>query len=155
MKVKVKIEGVDKLKRTLERLGAKAPEKLAPLLYQEGETIMREAKELTPVDTGALRSTGHVQLPVLTEKGASVTLGFGGPAGATFTNKATGRVVKRGERIGYAVWVHEDMTAFHPVGQAKFLEEPFKKHAKAMPSRLAAKLMKGFRDEAGGRKGGA
>ncbi len=34
----------------------------------------------------------------------------------------------------YALWVHEDMEAKHPVGQAKFLEQP----AREMSSELAA-----------------
>jgi hypothetical protein len=31
-----------------------------------------------------------------------------------------------GYTAAYAIYVHENLTAHHPVGQAKFLEEPFR-----------------------------
>lgn len=34
-----------------------------------------------------------------------------------------------GKSAPYAVYVHEDMTKFHPHGQAKFLEEPARRYA--------------------------
>lgn len=34
-----------------------------------------------------------------------------------------------GYHAPYAIYVHEDLEAFHPVGQAKFLEEPARRNA--------------------------
>jgi uncharacterized membrane protein YdfJ with MMPL/SSD domain len=38
--------------------------------------------------------------------------------------EASGVTVAVGFSTGYAIYVHENLTAHHPVGQAKFLEEP-------------------------------
>ena len=68
---------------------------------------MTKAKKITPVDEGVLRSSGHVQLPVQRGSSVEVELGFGGPAGS-----GEGQL----KDVGYAVYVHEDLTAYHPVG---------------------------------------
>jgi hypothetical protein len=39
-------------------------------------------------------------------------------------------VVEVGFTAGYAVFVHENLQARHPVGQAKFLEQPARENAK-------------------------
>ena len=41
----------------------------------------------------------------------------------------------------YAVYVHENLTARHPVGQAKFLEQPAREHA----DEIAAIIMRALR----------
>lgn len=157
MKVKFRLEGVEKLQRAIKHWGDAAFDALEKGLYQEAERIMAKSKTLCPVDTGALRSSGHVQLPVVGDKRVSIQFGYGGVAGASspstvkkFTGKA-GRVVKRGEQIGYAVWVHEDLTKFHPVGQAKFLEEPYVAAARSMPKRLAQVIWRESKKTAGGK----
>jgi hypothetical protein len=95
-------------------------------LRRIGEEIMTAAKLLTPVDTGALRSSGHVQDSF--DGGAyTVTLGFGGVAGAGGLRRGrSGRRASAGDQVGYAVKVHEDLYAHHPEGQAKFLEDPLR-----------------------------
>jgi len=76
-------------------------------LFKQGNIIMTQAKELTPVLTGALRSSGYVESPKRVKDKILVTMGFGGTAQK------------------YAVYVHENMTARHnPPTQAKFLETP-------------------------------
>lgn len=42
-----------------------------------------------------------------------------------------------GYTADYAIFVHEDLEAYHPVGQAKFLEEP----AKAVTGSVAKKAL--------------
>jgi hypothetical protein len=81
-----------------------APRELARALFQEAERVMAEAKRRTPVDTGALRSSGTVSAPTADAGGFQVQLSFGGPSAP------------------YGLYVHEDLEAHHPVGQAKFLE---------------------------------
>lgn len=106
----------------LSKLG-KIPEKVAaPLLLTEAELLMTKAKMLTPVDTGALRASGHVQAPVVENGKVTVTLGFGGAAEA------------------YAVPVHERMDVHHPVGQAKFLEQPVREWETDGVKRFADRL---------------
>lgn len=74
-------------------------------LYLVGELWMGEyVKPRTPVLTGALRSSEFVDGPDYTTKVIEVTLNAGGPAAP------------------YAWFVHENLDAVHPVGQAKYME---------------------------------
>ena len=111
--------GADQLQRTLRALAGAAPGIAAGALYREAERIMTAAKRLTPILTGALKGSGQVVPPTETARGASVTMGFGNSA------------------IGYAVHVHENLQAHHPVGQAKFLEQPLNEARSGMDARLA------------------
>ena len=117
----VELKGVATVQRNLRSLGLRAPVAVGRALRRLGEEIMTDAKLLTPVDTGALRASGHVQGPTLGPE-VAVTLGFGGPSAP------------------YAVYVHERLDLRHPVGQAKFLEEPFKAKASQIPERIAAEM---------------
>ena len=113
------IQGMTKFLATLKRLGAEAPKIGAGAIYREAERVMTEAKRRTPVDTGALKSSGQVQPPTTTPTGATVTMGFG--------NSAT----------RYAIFVHENLRARHPVGEAKFLENALNAARRGMDDRLA------------------
>lgn len=62
-----------------------------------GKAILGRAIELCPIKTGALRKSGTI-----IQNGDSVIIGFYAP---------------------YAIYVHEDMNNYHPVGKAKFLED--------------------------------
>lgn len=119
-KVTVRLTGIGQLKRALEAGGDRALRLAAEALYQEGERIMTKSKEQCPVDTGNLRSTGHVELPVVKGKRVTVELGYGGPA------------------ADYAEVVHEDLTAHHTVGKAKYLEDPMREAADGLADRLAS-----------------
>jgi hypothetical protein len=109
----------------LAKVGDRAKEALGKQLYLEAEGIMAQSKELVPVDTGALRSTGIVSPPVIEGDLVSVELGYGGPAAP------------------YAVIVHENLEAHHPHGMAKYLEVPFDAAKRGMLDRVAA----GIREE--------
>lgn len=73
---------------------------------QQLEAVMTTSKQLVPVDTGVLRSSGTVTQPRRTEEGVTIEIGYGGAAAP------------------YATFVHEDLDAQHTIGQAKYLEEP-------------------------------
>jgi len=108
-RVRVHMKGAREFERRLARLAQAAPlvRAAAKALYTEAELVMTEAKKRTPVDTGALRSSGLVEPPLLTGASVEVSFGFGGPAAP------------------YAVVQHERLDYRHTVGQAKFLEQPF------------------------------
>jgi hypothetical protein len=127
--------GSEQLKAALAALGAQAPRVLASAFLQEAEVVMEKAKELTPVDSGNLKSTGRVIPPVLEGDTLTVTLTFGGPAA-------------NGEEVHYAVYVHENLTARHPVGEAKFLERPVLEWADVAEARLAAHVGKAIEEQA-------
>lgn len=98
--------------------------RVAAALYRIAERIMAASKLLTPVKTGALRASGHVQLPVITASMVSVSLGFGGPS------------------IPYALRQHETPPDIyhHRVGQWKFLEQPMQEAQATLPADLAAEM---------------
>ena len=87
----------------------------------EAERIMAVSKETyCPVDTGILKSSGIVLPAVVAPSGVEVTLGYGGNA------------------TEYARVVHEDLSAHHTVGQAKYLETPFNQATPGAAGRIAA-----------------
>lgn len=81
---------------------------------------MTEMKRRTPVDTGTLRDSGKVDEPIRRGNELSVTLGFGGAAEE------------------YALDVHEDLEAFHRVGQAKFASSVLNESEPHFESRVGA-----------------
>ncbi len=103
------------LEETLELLGQFTGEEpvqaLAAAGYRVMTRVMADAKEQTPVDTGALRASGIVEPPTISGSRAKVEAGFGGPA------------------IAYALKQHEELSHRHTSGKAKYLEDPFRAHA--------------------------
>ena len=85
--------------------------------YKFGQIELTEMKRRTPVEFGALRDSG---LFTHEWKGKTLVLTwtFGG-ASAT-----------------YAIYVHEDLEAFHEVGQAKFVESVTNESAQYAPARI-------------------
>ena len=118
----VTVRGLSEMQAKLRSLAQEMPQDVALALYQEAESEMTEAKARTPVDTGALKGSGHVRQPEIGLNGVSVKMGFGGPA------------------VDYAVQVHEDLEAFHPTGQAKFLESVLQESAPHMAERIAKRI---------------
>lgn len=110
-KIEFDIEGIKRLSGRLDRMETAVAAAAVPALVAEGEKVMTEAKRNTPVDTGTLRSSGRVRAPEVSRNSLTVPLTFGGAAQE------------------YAVYVHEDLQAAHTSGQAKFLEDPVKRHA--------------------------
>jgi hypothetical protein len=92
-------------------------------LYHEGQRIMERSRELVPVDTGLLRSTGITKLPYVQPTIITVELNYGGAGLAP-----------------YAAVVHENLAARHPHGQAKYLEQPLNESVEGMAERLAREI---------------
>lgn len=106
----------------LVALAKKLPNQVARAMYEEALIEMKESMERTPVLTGALRGSHVTQLPKIEGDTISVTIEVGGPSAP------------------YALYVHEDMDAYHKVGQAKFLESVIMESAKDMPRRIASRV---------------
>ena len=83
---------------------------------------MTEMKQRTPVDKNVLRSSGDVQSPTFDGNLIRVMLTFGGAASE------------------YALEVHEDLEAFHRVGQAKFMESVLNESAGSMRVRVGRRI---------------
>ena len=129
----IDIKGLEAVKRNLESLKSKSVAETRRGLYVSAELIMTQSKKIVPVDTGALRSTGHVKPPVDTPGRIEIELGYGGPAG---------KGDKAGKDLGYGIWVHERMDAQHKVGEAKFLQKPFEIAAPGVAAALVESLHK-------------
>jgi hypothetical protein len=114
--------GAAELKQRLVRMASLIPGEVSKALYAEAQIEMTEAKRRTPVDTGALRASGEVSKPVVSGREISVLLQFGGSA------------------AGYAIYVHENLEAVHPVGQAKYLESVLLESAPFMAERVGRRI---------------
>tara|TARA_Y100000310_G_scaffold85390_1_gene82254 strand:+ start:5185 stop:5607 length:423 start_codon:yes stop_codon:yes gene_type:complete len=131
MALKVPVTGNRSLKNKLDKAkGAMRPRIIGQVLRVEVEKIMTEAKRQTPVDTGALRASGHVQGPGRLMGNIEVIGGFGGPAG----------VGENQDHVDYAVTVHEDLTANHTVGNAKYLENAWLSALPGLERRIASRV---------------
>lgn len=121
------------VEQTLKQYGDKAAAALGKQLYREANGIMSASGPLVPVDTNALRSSGYVQPPEQEGSHISVSFGYGGPAAKI--NPKTGQSTD-----AYALFVHENLEAFHKVGSAKYLEMPFDQARTGMGKRIAEGL---------------
>jgi hypothetical protein len=83
------------------------------LLETAHQVLAVSQQDYVPVDTGALKNSGVVETDDLGTRFV-VTVGYGGPAAE------------------YALHVHEDLVARHVVGQAKYLEVPFRAAVEGM-----------------------
>lgn len=127
-RVSFKFKKTDALFKKMRRYPDKALKAAGSSLYLEGEGIMTLSKEVyVPVDLGVLCGSGFVELPQFERNKVSIVLGFGGPAAP------------------YAVEVHEDLQAYHTVGEAKYLSKPFRSSAKELSQRLADDIAKELR----------
>lgn len=117
-----KLLGVRAMQAKLRKLAELFPDHVAAAIYQEAQIEMTEAKRRTPVDTGTLRASGFVSKPERKGRNISVMLSFGGAAKT------------------YAIYVHENLDAHHPHGQAKFLESVLNESRSHMARRIAARV---------------
>lgn len=116
----------DAMMGLIRRVAQKFPDKVAVALYQEAQIEMTESKRRCPVDTtphaphpGQLRASGKVHPPERRGKNITVTMSYD-----TY----------------YAVYVHEILDNFHPVGQAKYLESVLNESAPYMSARIARRI---------------
>jgi hypothetical protein len=105
---------------TLDRLVRAMPEMGKQVLREEAELTITDAKRQTPVDTGALRSSGFADS--VNDDGMAAVMQFGNSS------------------VDYALVVHEDLDARHPSGNAKYLENAMLSRQPGMEARLGAKL---------------
>ena len=91
----------------LRKMARESPPKLKKGLRKAGNFLLRESRKITPIDTGDLRRSGRVR--IVNEN----------PAWPELVVEYT---------MPYAIYVHEDPFAFHPVGQWKFLEQPAREY---------------------------
>jgi hypothetical protein len=113
------MRGVGAVRDRLRLVAQQFPDRVGRALKIEAEIEMTESKRRCPVDTGRLRASGHVADPERHGRNISVELSYG---------------------TDYAVYVHENLEAHHPVGQAKFLESVLNESAPHMLERVAHRV---------------
>ncbi len=125
-----------------EKVGMKA-------LRTGGESILTEAIDETPVDTGTLRRSGTVtvgglpdgaQVYEAAESGSDMRNAFPGPEGK-------GKAVYISFNTPYARRQHEELGYQHPRGgKAKYLEDPFNRNKNKVLKMADLQIKKALRE---------
>ena len=92
------------------------------------QKVFDESQLLVPINTGALKESGRI---------IDQTNANGDPEVA---------IVYGNDMVDYALSVHEDLTMFHAVGQAKYLEVPFERERPDIIKSLKQRIKEVFRD---------
>lgn len=112
MSVQVTIVGTDKVVARLNTMVSNV--KKPKHVYRQAQKTLTKATKRTPIQTGALRRSGRVEVV-----GDAVEISFGGA------------------EAPYAGYVHEILHYVHPVGQAKYLESAVQEDAALFAAALA------------------
>ena len=107
----------------LRELGHKKPEAFANGLLRTGYWLQAKAQNQVPVDTGALKSSAYTKL---VDEGSPATI-----------------AVEVGFTQHYAIYVHEDPNAHHPVGKYKYLEDPAREGQEEMTEIVKKSIQNG------------
>lgn len=116
------MSGIPEMQRKLRTAARKAPIVFGNALYAEMQIELKEVQRRTPVDTGDLIATERLVGPFM--DGTSVVV----------------LMVAGGGTVDYAIKVHEDLEAFHAVGQAKFMESVLLESRKTIGARVARRM---------------
>jgi hypothetical protein len=120
--IRFRLFGKNEVSKKMNRILSRLPSQIAKALYEEAQIEMTESKKRVPVDTGDLRASGRVTLPVYKGRTVSVQLLYGNSA------------------VSYAIEVHENEEMFHDVGQAFYLSSVLEESAPHMMSRIRARI---------------
>lgn len=117
------IRGTKQVNRKLQDYADLFPEVAADALFDQMHDVLEpEVYESTPEKYGDLRSTIRTEESV--RKGKIISCS----------------IVAGGDEAPYALFVHEDLDAFHPIGDAKYIERPLNRAARSFGQELGARL---------------
>lgn len=134
-KFKGHIRGHKAMADKLRRFQQEIPERVGSALYAEAQIEVTEMKRRCPVDTRPNRDYPYVQAPHPGNLRNSIH--------AEAPEIKWGHIsvlVATGMQAPYAIFVHEDPDAFHPVGQWKFMESVINESRPFMGERVAKRL---------------
>ncbi|MBC8587108.1 HK97-gp10 family putative phage morphogenesis protein [Paratissierella segnis] len=97
----IKLEGFVEFTNKLNKSISQVSDVVEDALLDCGNDLQQKSVDITPKDTGTLRGSAFTEAENTSKP--SVIVGFDEE---------------------YAIFVHENLEAHHPVGQAKFLEQP-------------------------------
>lgn len=113
------IKGLKELLRKFDKFEKITARKAEVGMKKAVAYLLRESQKIVPVDTGALKASGHVVVQ-----------------GSGFDTRAF--VVYS---TGYAIFVHEDLNARHKKGKyAKYVERPLREKNKQILAIIAKEL---------------
>jgi hypothetical protein len=120
----IRIKGPDPQK-LFAQLGRSTHMAVEVAMQEELQILFEMTQDQVPVMTGALKESGQVD----------------GPAWAG-TSVLEGRIGYGSPDVDYALYVHEDLDAYHAEGNAKFVENPVRDQAASGASggRLKARI---------------
>lgn len=125
---KTGMHGAGTVIKNMLNIAAAFPNRVEQAMYQEAQVEVTEMKRRTPVDTtphaphpGNLRNSIHAEEPERRGNRISVT-------------------IATGQQAPYAIHVHENPDAIHPVGQWKFMESVLSESAQFMAARVGARV---------------
>ena len=99
------------------------------------EDILEESLKQVPIETGTLMDSASYEITGHYKTGWEGKIGYGMNIDAV--NPNSGKPAS-----SYAVAVHEDLSAKHPIGKAKFLEDPVRDYAKSHYPRAVFEYVK-------------
>lgn len=91
-------------------------------LVEACEEILDESLAQVPIETSTLMMSAFWEITGYWKTGWDAVIGYGGNGNPV--NPLTGKPAS-----SYALAVHEDLKAYHPIGKAKFLEDPVREYA--------------------------
>jgi hypothetical protein len=89
-------------------------------IQHEAEYEFDLTQDQVPVDTGELKRSGRLEGPDTGMSMTTVSIAYGGPAGSGPTQT---------KDVDYAFVVHERLDVHHPIGKAKYVEDPVRGEA--------------------------
>lgn len=116
------MRGGARIKAGIKQFVGAFPDYVGKALYQETSVELTEVKKRTPVEFGELRASEHVIGPIRQWRTIYTNIVAGGPSAP------------------YAIYVHEDLDAFHKVGQAKYIESVLLESRPFMAARVAKRI---------------
>ena len=95
-------------------------------MLQCAQDLLEKSKDLVPVDTGALKENGHIERLA---DGSGYSVVYDITAGER-NPKATDKGFK------YGALQHEELSFYHEIGQAKYLEAPYESNKDEYKARI-------------------
>jgi hypothetical protein len=120
--ITVRLVGMDKLIRQVQR-GEQSPKYLEQAIVAEANVVLNLSKQIVPYRFGALKTSGQVERPNVSDDNIEVEVTYGGTAAP------------------YAVYVHEIPKNYNHGKQYKYLETPARAHAPVFTRKVKERLL--------------
>jgi hypothetical protein len=116
------------MRRRIANVMTQQPKRVLAAFKMEAEIEVTEMKRRTPVDItenaphpGNLRNSLHAEEPM-------------------YNGRTYEIIIASGNQAPYAIYVHENPDAYHPIGQWKFMESVLNESRPYMGSRVARRI---------------